>query len=145
MIKEFQGEYRWLSNFTPCKIIINDVVYPSVEHAYMSCKSDDIKWKNLCADSSNKPGLIKKLSKDIDLVENWDNIKLEVMTSCLIQKYNQQPYKNLLISTGNQTIVEGNKWNDKYWGVCLKTGIGENNLGKIIMSIRKTLIEKTLL
>ena len=26
-----------------------------------------------------------------------------------------------------------NAWNDKYWGVCLKTNIGQNNLGKLLM------------
>ena len=38
MIKEFKGDYRWLSNFTPCKIELDGFIYPSVEHAYMSAK-----------------------------------------------------------------------------------------------------------
>jgi ribA/ribD-fused uncharacterized protein len=139
MIKEFQNEYRWLSNFSPCLIMLEGVKYPSVEHAYMSAKSDDVNWKMFCADSNNTPGQVKKQSKNIKLVDNWDFIKLDVMKNCLVQKYNQEPYKTKLIETGNQHIQEGNMWNDKFWGVCLKTNKGENNLGKLIMEIRNTL------
>lgn len=52
MIREFQGEYRWLSNFAPVLIKL-DGIYPSVEHAYMSAKSDDMKWKLFCQDRNN--------------------------------------------------------------------------------------------
>jgi predicted NAD-dependent protein-ADP-ribosyltransferase YbiA (DUF1768 family) len=30
-----------------------------------------------------------------------------------------------------------NTWSDTFWGVDLKTGKGDNNLGKLIMKIRK--------
>lgn len=33
-------------------------------------------------------------------------------------------------------------WNDKFWGVCLKTGKGSNTLGKLIMEIRSNLTYK---
>ena len=48
MIKEFQGEYRFLSNFAKVDITIDGLTYRSVEHAYISQKSDDIEWKNFC-------------------------------------------------------------------------------------------------
>jgi predicted NAD-dependent protein-ADP-ribosyltransferase YbiA (DUF1768 family) len=32
-----------------------------------------------------------------------------------------------LLATGEEELVEGNYWNDTYWGVC--KGIGENHLG----------------
>ncbi len=34
-----------------------------------------------------------------------------------------------------EELVEGNWWNDTFWGVC--NGEGQNNLGKILMKIRK--------
>jgi predicted NAD-dependent protein-ADP-ribosyltransferase YbiA (DUF1768 family) len=49
-------------------------------------------------------------------------------------------YKNLgdmLLSTGDELLIEGNTWGDTYWGVDLKTGIGENKLGKILMKVRE--------
>lgn len=139
MIKEFQKEYRWLSNFVPCEIIIDGIIYHSVEAAYMSAKSNDLKWKMFCSNPDNSPGFIKKKSKEISLIENWEEIKIEIMKTCLEQKFKQEPYKSLLKETGNSHIQEGNMWNDKFWGVCLKTNQGENNLGKLIMEIRSSL------
>jgi ribA/ribD-fused uncharacterized protein len=138
MIKEFQGEYRWLSNFAIVPIKLDSIVYKSVEHAYMSCKSDDYTWKLFCRDTE-RAGDVKKASYKIKLVDNWDQIKLDVMKECLKQKFSNEPYKTKLIQTNDELIQEGNDWNDKFWGVCLKTGKGENNLGKMIMNIRNEL------
>ncbi|MFM7853304.1 MAG: NADAR family protein [Flammeovirgaceae bacterium] len=69
MITEFQGEYRWLSNFAPVAVCMEGVVYPSVEHAYMSAKSDSIDWKMFCK-RTKSPGAVKKASRDIQLIPN---------------------------------------------------------------------------
>jgi predicted NAD-dependent protein-ADP-ribosyltransferase YbiA (DUF1768 family) len=45
----------------------------------------------------------------------------------------------LLIGTGDQEFVEGNTRKDTYWGQC-PIGTGENNLGKILMQVRKDLL-----
>ena len=142
MISEFQGEYRWLSNFAPVSVCQNGVVYPSVEHAYMSAKSDSIDWKMFCKRTKN-PGAVKKASRDIQLVANWDAIKVEVMRNCLRDKFLQEPYKTLLLRTGDVHTQEGNRWGDKFWGVDLRTGKGLNTLGKLIMEIREELKEET--
>lgn len=136
MITEFQGEFRWLSNFAPCSIILDGIKYPSVEHAYMSAKSKENSWKLFCANTSS-PGKVKKQSRSIKLIDGWDNLKVHIMKECLEQKYNQEPYRTKLLNTGEDYIQEGNRWNDKFWGVCLKTNEGENTLGKLIMEIRR--------
>lgn len=112
MIKEFRDEYRWLSNFTPVKITYKGVEYPSVEHAYMSAKSDDMGWKSKCADKQITAGQIKRDSKNIMLVDNWDEIKISVMHECLIHKFNQEPFRRMLLATRLEEIQEGNTWND---------------------------------
>lgn len=140
MIKEFQGEYRWLSNFYPVTIVLDGIEYPSVEHAYMSQKSEDSDWKEFCSDTNNKPGDVKRASRKIELVENWEEIKVDAMYKCLIQKFNKEPFKTKLLNTGDVYIQEGNTWNDKFWGFCLKTNVGKNVLGKLIMDIRSSLI-----
>ena len=43
----------------------------------------------------------------------------------------------MLIKTGDQELIEGNYWNDTYWGVC--KGVGQNKLGKILMRVREEL------
>ncbi len=137
MITEFQGEYRWLSNFAPVEIELDGMTYPSVEHAYMSAKSDQIDWKEFCSDPMNTPGVVKRRSREINIRANWDLIKLFVMERCLIQKFGREPFRTKLIETGDMYIQEGNRWGDKFWGVCLRTGKGDNNLGKLIMKIRR--------
>jgi len=133
-------EHKWLSNFYPCLIILSGTGYSSVEHAYMSAKIPDPKWKDLCRITSSA-GAIKKMSKHIKLVENWDSLKLVVMKDCLSQKFSQEPFRTKLIETGNQNIQEGNYWGDRFWGVDLKVNpnVGENHLGRLIMEIRSSL------
>ena len=44
---------------------------------------------------------------------------------------------NKLLGTGDTYLEEGNTWNDTFWGVC--NGVGENNLGRILMEVREEL------
>lgn len=136
-IKEFKNQFAWLSNFEPCLIIIDDIIFGSVETAYMSAKSDSKDWKNFC--TTNLPGVVKRKGKKVELVENWENIKLAIMEDCLRQKFTKPRFKELLLATGGCLIEEGNTWGDTFWGVDIKTGNGENNLGKLIMKIREEL------
>jgi ribA/ribD-fused uncharacterized protein len=133
---EFKTEFSWLSNFAPVKIVLDNIEYPSVEHAYMSAKSDDVEWKRFCANPNNTAGQVKRQSRLITLKENWDSRKLTVMLECITQKFNQEPFKTKLLETGTLHIQEDNWWGDTFWGVCLKTNTGENHLGKLIMSVR---------
>ena len=139
MIREFQDQYRWLSNFAPVPIQLEGIVYASVEHAYQSAKSEKVNWKAFCSDPETLAGDVKRESRKIQVSENFNNIKLAIMKQCLVQKFNQEPYKTKLLGTGTLYIQEGNRWNDTYWGVCLKTNKGQNNLGKLIMLIRENI------
>lgn len=136
MIEEFRDEYRWLSNFTPVKVVYEGIEYASVEHAYMSAKSESMEWKSRCADKQISAAQIKRESQDIVLIPDWDNIKVNVMEDCLREKFSQEPFKSKLEATGGMYIQEGNNWNDTFWGVDLKTGEGFNGLGQLIMKIR---------
>ncbi|MCB0705473.1 MAG: NADAR family protein [Saprospiraceae bacterium] len=136
MIDQFINEYRWMSNFYPCEIRYKGTLYKSVEYAYMSAKSSDKEWKKMCSDGTEKQRIIKKKSKDVDLVPNWDEIRIDVMRECLEWKFSQEPLASWLIETGDAYLEEGNNWGDHFWGVDLETGVGENNLGKLLMEIR---------
>lgn len=141
MIAEFQGKYRWLSNFAPVLVLFDGIVYPSVEHAYMSAKSGDHEWKLFCTDRSNTPGDVKRASRKITLVANWDDIKRQVMLECLRSKFSQEPYRARLLATGTVHIQEGNRWGDCYWGVDLRKvpPRGLNVLGQLLMQVREEL------
>ena len=44
---------------------------------------------------------------------------------------------NLLLSTCSSIIIEGNLWQDTFWGVV--NGEGQNNLGLLLMLLRNEL------
>ena len=53
-------------------------------------------------------------------------------------KFTQNPeLAEKLLATGEQELVEGNNWNDTFWGMC--RGKGKNMLGNILMKIREEL------
>lgn len=140
MIKEFQGEYRWLSNFAAVNVNFEGKVYPSVEHAYVAAKSTDETFREYCTDIKTHPAEVKQAGKEIPLRPDWDEVKEGVMMHLLKEKYNQEPYKTQLIETKDTYIQEGNWWGDKVWGYCFKTNEGDNLLGIMIMEIRRKLI-----
>jgi ribA/ribD-fused uncharacterized protein len=120
----------------PATIIVDGIKYPSVEHAYQAAKCDNANWKYHCANPLNKPGEIKRAGRSVKLIVGWETKKLAIMKELLIQKYTQEPYYSKLKKTGTEEIQEGNLWHDTFWGIDLRTGKGENWLGKLIMEIR---------
>lgn len=142
MISHFRKEYGWLSNMHACQIEYEGHVFKSVENAYMWAKNtDNDVWLSICL--NKEPNVVKKLSKGIVMREDWNDVKLKIMYELLLLKFKQEPFKTKLKETGLENIQEGNFWNDRFWGVCLKSNPneGENHLGRLIMHIR-LLIQK---
>ncbi len=141
MIKEFQGDYRFLSNFYPAKVELAGVLYPSVEHAYQAAKSWDSEYRNKIL-NCRTPGDAKRLGRKAAMRGDWENIKYSLMSTLVHRKFSLHPdLKAKLLATGDQELQEGNMWHDTYWGVDLRTGKGDNNLGKILMLTRAKLKE----
>lgn len=135
MIDLFDGEYRFLSNFWPCPIVMGDFVFPSTENAYQAAKYPKSERQQFTTCS---PAMAKKLGSRIDRPKNWDAEKLIVMRKVLERKFAPKSYNLLQLSlTSPHELIEGNTWGDVFWGVC--DGIGENNLGKMLMDIRSEL------
>lgn len=136
-IDSFFGPYRFLSNFYPCsKPIICDmgIEYPTVEHAYQAYKSLD-KDVRLYISQIPRPGTAKRHAKTILLRDNWNTIRVGIMEDLLRQKFSQFPLKQMLLETEGFDLIEGNDHHDSFWGVY--KGKGANNLGKLLMKIRK--------
>lgn len=139
MILQFRKEYNFLSNFAPVYIKYGDITFPSVEHYYVAMKTKD--QEERIKISKMKAGEAKKYGKTLKIRTDWDEIKLYVMSWGVAKKFKQEPFRTKLLATGNENIVEGNYWEDTFWGVDLKQNpnIGENNLGRILMSTRENL------
>lgn len=137
VIDKFQGEYRFLSNFYPCTIHYEDKVWPSAEHAYQAAKTRDTVMQEKIRHAKT-PGEAKRLGQQVTMVTNWEDIKLDVMGVIVYLKFSQNlELGRKLLTTYPSTLVEGNHWNDTYWGVC--RGVGTNYLGRILMRVRERL------
>lgn len=133
-VKGFFGDYRWLSNFEACDIWYEGVKYPSTENAYQAAKIIDLKAREPFALMTAAES--KKASKAILVRDDWNEIKYDVMSLLSFQKYcNHLDLRQALLDTGEKYLEESNHWKDVYWGVC--NGNGDNNLGKILMRVRK--------
>jgi len=136
MINSFDGQFRFLSNYYISFCPISDefgLKYNSVEAAYQASKTLNREERQIF--TTCDPSTAKKLGKKATLRHDWDEVKLEVMENFLRQKFSHPTLKQKLIDTGNEELVEGNWWNDTFWGVC--NGEGQNHLGKLLMKIRK--------
>jgi len=138
MINEFRGKYFFLSNFFSSPMLLDDgSVAPTVEHLFQSLKatSEEERLKILSAESASEA---KYLGRHCKLREDWENIKDDVMYFCLRKKFIGNPdLTQKLLDTGDEELVEGNNWGDKYWGKV--KGIGKNKLGQLLMKVREEL------
>ena len=136
-IIEFQNQYFWLSNFFATPVAMDGYVFPASENAFMSGKSKDITWKQFCTTETN-PGAMKSAGRKVKLIDNWDVIRIDAMLKALRAKFSDPILRAKLLATGNRQLIEGNRWGDKFWGVCIKTPqhVGQNNLGKLLMQLR---------
>jgi ribA/ribD-fused uncharacterized protein len=143
-IGPFTGEYRWLSNFWPCCVVFDGITYPSVEHAYQAAKTVDTIERCKIAIAPT-PGDAKRFGKKITLREDWDEVKLDIMSDLLEQKFSNSELKRKLLHTKWIMLVELNHWHDNFWGSCdcnkcVQASIpSENNLGKLLMKLRASL------
>lgn len=140
IIDKFSGEYRWLSNFW-----IHDTVRGlSVEHHYQAAKTTNFDdW--LLIMSAETPGKAKRFGRPIEkggmivIREDWDAVKLTLMEQFTREKFaTNHDLREKLLDTQGSLLIESNTWHDTFWGVC--NGVGENNLGKIIMKVRDKFI-----
>lgn len=137
MISNFENDYSFLSNYFESTFVFQGLYYKSVEHAYQSMKAISHKDAEMIR-LSETPDHAKKLSRIIKKKSNWDLIKRPLMKKIVKQKFLHNPILlSNLLDTFPQELIEGNWWGDTYWGLC--NGVGQNQLGKILMELRDEL------
>lgn len=157
--------YYEFSNFYLCQFSYNGIIYKSSEHAFQAAKYlhskasiQNINYSEIIRKASTPNisrilGLQKisggykwrtklneiikqSIADGVKIRDDWDIIKVELMQDILLHKFTQNEHcKQLLLMTGNKILVE-NSPRDEFWGPPL------NMLGKILMNIRKILLEK---
>ena len=150
VISKFEGEYDFLSNFYPSKIIydIDDghIIYaPTIEHAFQAAKTfNPLEESDILI--APTPGKAKRLGRKCELRKDWEEVKDNVMRKFLCKKFAIPELRQKLLDTGDAYLIEGNYWHDNHFGICYCEkckGKGENILGQLLMDIRKEIRENS--
>ena len=86
MIAEFQGEFRFLSNFWPAAVLgPSGYWYASVENAYQASKTWDkamhLRMTNMRSGESKRAGKTLVMRKD------WEEVKISIMLDLVRKKF----------------------------------------------------------
>lgn len=140
MIDKFEGEYAFLSNFAHSSISDGNIIFPTVEHYFQAAKTLNMTDYEAIA-AAGSPGQAKRLGRNVELREDWEEIKEQVMLDALRKKFEKPAFRAMLLSTGDEELIEGTTWHDNTWGNCTcercKNIEGQNKLGKLLMQVRE--------
>lgn len=135
-IDKFRDKYFFLSNFFQTRVKYNGLEFKNNEAAFQAQKVLDVEEQLQFTQLSPKEA--KRRGRQVVLRADWEDVKDGIMEEIVRAKFSQHGnLKNKLLATGDAILIEGNTWNDRYWGVDIRTGEGQNRLGKILMKIRK--------
>jgi ribA/ribD-fused uncharacterized protein len=142
-IKDFSGDYDFLSNFYVADIVFVGKTWPTVEHAYQAMKSRE---KAIVEHIRNTPSprIAKTAGRRITVRSDWEKIKEDLMLNLLRAKFFQNNIlAKKLLDTGSKVLIEKNYWHDNAWGDCscerCENILGKNLLGKYLMQVRNEL------
>lgn len=147
-IERFRDEHYFLSSMYPVKGGIEvgkDLVVPTVENGYQAAKFEDMQIRKAILGAPD--GFVAKKTADryqelgVPVREDWEEIKVELMRDLVGRKFAQHPrLAQGLLETADEEIVEGNTWDDNFWGVSPPGNPeGQNWLGRILMETRQRL------
>lgn len=137
-VMTFRGRYGFLSNMYAVNFVWDGRTYRNSEAAFQSAKSLDPAVRDTFCEMNGVTA--KRAGRKVRLRGDWESVKLEIMEDVVRAKFSQNPdLLRMLVDTGDQELVEGNRWHDTFWGVDLVSGRGENHLGRILMKLRAEL------
>jgi ribA/ribD-fused uncharacterized protein len=137
-VRGFFGPYRFLSNFHFVNVQLDGEIYRTTEHAYQAAKTLDLDARRMIQRMS-APRDARKAGQTVRIRDGWvEGIRWDTMYDLSCQKYSKGQTMHDLLCTYPMYLEETNTWGDVYWGVC--RGKGENQLGKILMTVREDLM-----
>lgn len=145
IINKFDGDFGFLSNFSPHSFRDgNGVLWRTNEHYYQAMKTIDMVERGKIW-SAATPGMAKKIGQNVTMRSHWENLSVGCMYDGIEMKFRQNTdIQDLLKSTKDYQLIEGNNWHDNIWGDChcskCKNIIGKNLLGQVLMLIRRRYI-----
>ena len=139
----YPREFYPLDNFSSFKVKVDGYLYASLEEAFQSLLflPDYPEISEQIKNSYSAHEAQKIMQHNIDKVKYTNEEKLCLMEKLLRLKIEQNPYVlKKLLETKDYLIVEDSP-KDSYWGWGPNRD-GENQLGKILMKLRKEYKDK---
>lgn len=137
-ITSFRGRFEFLSNFYEAPLEYDGLQFGSGEAAFQAQKCTNRNEK--LSFQTMRPSEAKRAGRKVLLRPDWEQVKLQLMEEIVRAKFTQNTdLAQMLLATEDRLIQEGNTWHDVFWGVDIKSGEGENHLGKILMNLRNEL------
>ncbi len=136
---KINDEYGCFSNFAHYGFELDGKWWMTSEHYFQAQKFCGNEYEETIRllDNPMKAAEMGR-NRELPLRADWEQVKDDIMRKAVLAKFTQnKEIKNVLLSTGKETIVE-NTSNDYYWG-CGKDGSGKNMLGIILMEVREKL------
>ena len=136
---KINDEYGCFSNFAHYGFELDGKWWMTSEHYFQAQKFCGTEYEEIIRllDNPMKAAEMGR-NRELPLRADWEQVKDDIMRKAVLAKFTQnKDIKNVLLSTGKETIVE-NTSNDYYWG-CGKDGSGKNMLGIILMEVREKL------
>ncbi|HLO86753.1 MAG TPA: NADAR domain-containing protein [Nostocaceae cyanobacterium] len=132
--------YGCFSNFSPHPIEMQGTVWPTVEHYYQAQKfvgsKDEAAIPLIYAASTPEEAAALGRCGSRQVRPDWDLVKTQIMRQAVLNKFlTHLDIREVLLVTGDEEIVE-NSPTDYFWG-CGADQTGQNQLGKILMSVRE--------
>lgn len=134
---KINDKYGCFSNFAHYGFELDGKWWMTSEHYFQAQKFCGTEYEEIIRllDNPMKAAEMGR-NRKLPLRADWEQVKDDIMRKAVLAKFTQnEEIKNVLLSTGRETIVE-NTSNDYYWG-CGKDGSGKNMLGIILMEIRE--------
>lgn len=138
LIIAFRGPYRFLGNESWCDVTFDGVVYPSIAHAFQSAKTLN-KTKREEIRKATRFKQVSRLGATLVTRRDWKKVQCDILESLLRQKFAQPKFREVLLSTKDYKLINGDHRGETYWGM-IYTGrkwVGDNRLGKLLMKIRE--------
>jgi hypothetical protein len=166
MITSFTGEHEFLNSFhedsfpmPAARAVFKSPGgtdrwwFNSREHAFQAAKATSYA-DMLRVLNTPSPYQAKRAGRVIQCRQDWEQVKRVVMMECMLAQFTCLGHLgDQLRATGDAVLVEGNTWNDTYWGAVHhgKQGLpfwqvpggihyyGHNWLGRLLMMVREVL------
>ncbi|SEM19972.1 NADAR family protein [Streptacidiphilus jiangxiensis] len=128
--------YRGLRNDYPAPILVGEVIYPSVAHAYWALSVAEPEVRAAVA-SADTHGAARKYAAEATRSRGWQHARTAVMASLLRAKYDQHPELAEILLTTNDATVIYDDFDSDFWGD--NAGRGRNWAGRLLELVRSEL------